>query len=320
MVGLGWSGTAFGVDLVGDFDAPGIEVGRAGAVPGRSATLRRVAAAELGPAFEDAGARTLCEQDVAGTRYAVMRHDEHGFLLHNDFYGRYRVSASGAEVDCAPGELPDWLWQRFLVGQILPLAALLHGLETLHSSSVAIDGRALLLLGSSGAGKTSVALHLAGQGAVLLSDDVTAIEPDGPTVLAHPGTSLASVDVAEAERLPETVPTRRVLGVSEGEARLAIDDVGEEPYPIAAVYVLTRRDDARRLSFAEPDVDPAVVLLGGTFNAYHRGNDRLVTQLGACAALSESAFLRLVEVPAGASAAATAHAVANAFRSEMVTA
>lgn len=311
-----WSGTAFGVDLEGDFSAPGIDVERAGARLGRSAALRLVPPAQLEHAFGDGGGQTLCEQDLAGTRYVIRRHDEHGFLLHNDFYGRYRVSASGARADCAPSGLPDWLWQRFLVGQVLPLTSLLNGLETLHASSVAIDGKALLFLGSSGAGKTSVALHLVGEGAVLLSDDVTAVELAAGSVLAHPGASLASVAVAESERLPPSSPARRTLGISEGEARLLIDGVGESPCEVAAVYVLTRRDDARTLSLRSPEKDPAAVLLGGTFNVYHRDGARLVTQLEVCAALAETAILRQVEAPTGIDAGTVARAVADAFHSE----
>jgi hypothetical protein len=316
MDGTAWSGTAFGVDLIGSFPAPGIGIRRAGGHPGRSALLRLVAASELAPAFADPNGRTLYEQDLAGTLFCIRRHDEHGFLLHNDFYGRYRVAASGAEVDCVPSDIPDWLWQRFLVGQVLPLISLLHGFETLHASSVVMDGRALLFLGSSGAGKTSVALHLTGEGATLLSDDVTALELDGAAVLAHPGTSLASVDVEEVERLADTAPGRYELGISDGEARLVIDGVGEEPYPIAAVYVLTRRDDASSLSFTRLDTSPAAVLLGGTFNAYHRDGDRLVTQLEVCAALADTATLQRVDVPLGTGAAAVARAVADSFRSE----
>lgn len=313
-----WSGTAFGVDLDGGFPAPGIDVRRDGARPGRSASLRRVSFPELASAFAAPGARELVEQDVAGTRFSIRRHDEHGFLVHNDFYGRYRVTASGSRIDCAPTDLPDWLWQRFLVGQVLPLASLLHGLETLHASSVAIDGRALLFLGSSGAGKTSVALHLAATRAVLLSDDVTAVERNGASVLAHPGTSLASVDVDEHERL--SGPPRRALGVDDGEVRLVLEGVGERPFPIGAVYVLTRRAEARELSISSPDLDPAAVLLGATFNAYHRDGDRLLSQLEACAALAGSAILRQVEAPIGVGAAEVAGAVAESFCAEAVAA
>lgn len=45
--------------------------------------------------------------------------------------------------------------------------------EILHASSVALGGRGVLILGASGSGKSSLALHLMALGATLISDDRT---------------------------------------------------------------------------------------------------------------------------------------------------
>ena len=45
--------------------------------------------------------------------------------------------------------------------------------ETLHASCVAIGGRAVLIAGPSGSGKSDLALRLIDRGAVLVSDDYT---------------------------------------------------------------------------------------------------------------------------------------------------
>ncbi len=45
--------------------------------------------------------------------------------------------------------------------------------ETIHVSSVAINGRAVLIGGRSGAGKSDLAVRLIDRGAVLISDDYT---------------------------------------------------------------------------------------------------------------------------------------------------
>jgi serine kinase of HPr protein (carbohydrate metabolism regulator) len=47
--------------------------------------------------------------------------------------------------------------------------------ETLHTSCVAKDGRAILISGRSGAGKSDLALRLIGRGATLVSDDYTLV-------------------------------------------------------------------------------------------------------------------------------------------------
>lgn len=50
---------------------------------------------------------------------------------------------------------------------------------TIQASAVAIDGRALILVGAPGSGKSSLALQLIDRGAMLISDDLVRISPVG---------------------------------------------------------------------------------------------------------------------------------------------
>lgn len=56
-----------------------------------------------------------------------------------------------------------------------------HLVERVHASCVAYDGRAVLITGKSGAGKSSLALALINNGARLVADDQTVLiaEPEG---------------------------------------------------------------------------------------------------------------------------------------------
>lgn len=93
--------------------------------------------------------------------------------------------------------------------------------QTIHGSAVAIEGRGLLILGASGSGKSSLALHLIALGGTLIADDgvlvgdvlsapeATAglIEARGVGLLRLPHTEAplhAAVDLdrTEAARLP----------------------------------------------------------------------------------------------------------------------
>lgn len=49
---------------------------------------------------------------------------------------------------------------------------------TLHASCVALNGRAVLILGASGSGKSGLALQLMALGATLVADDCTVLAPD----------------------------------------------------------------------------------------------------------------------------------------------
>jgi serine kinase of HPr protein (carbohydrate metabolism regulator) len=53
------------------------------------------------------------------------------------------------------------------------MSASLLSSETLHASCIAKDGRAVLISGRSGSGKSDLALRLIDRGAVLVSDDYT---------------------------------------------------------------------------------------------------------------------------------------------------
>ena len=68
--------------------------------------------------------------------------------------------------------------------------------ETLHATSVAIDGRAVLLAGVSGIGKSDLALRLMDRGALLVSDDYTLVQRiDGGLIATAPATIAGRMEV-----------------------------------------------------------------------------------------------------------------------------
>lgn len=56
---------------------------------------------------------------------------------------------------------------------------------SLHATCVAIDGRGVVLTGESGAGKSALGLQLIDSGAMLVSDDLTALFREGPRLIAR---------------------------------------------------------------------------------------------------------------------------------------
>ena len=110
--------------------------------------------------------------------------------------------------------------------------------ETHHASTVAVDGRAVLITGPSGAGKSDLALRLIDRGYTLVSDDQTIVRREGDRLVASAPPNIAGkleirgvgiVDMetakdvpvalvvqltSEIERLPDERRERPILGVN----------------------------------------------------------------------------------------------------------
>lgn len=71
------------------------------------------------------------------------------------------------------------------------MSASLLSSETLHASCVAKDGRAILISGRSGSGKSDLALRLIDRGAVLVSDDYTVARRVSGRLLARSPDNIA---------------------------------------------------------------------------------------------------------------------------------
>jgi len=63
----------------------------------------------------------------------------------------------------------------------------------LHATTVAHDGRALVLRGASGAGKSSLAMACIGLGAVLVADDRTVLQRRGDRLFARAPAALSGL-------------------------------------------------------------------------------------------------------------------------------
>ena len=123
------------------------------------------------------------------------------------------------------------------MNQATPSAGPRISAETVHASTVATDGRAVVILGPSGSGKSDLALRLLDRGFTLVSDDQTLIKKDGDRLMASAPPNIAGkleirgigiVDMetlsnipvallveltSEIQRLPDENRERPLLGI-----------------------------------------------------------------------------------------------------------
>lgn len=128
----------------------------------------------------------------------------------------------------------------------------------LHATCVALDGRGVLILGRSGAGKSSLALELMALGARLVADDRTVVQPgDGAPVASCPPAILGRIEargigilradpappvpvalVVDLDRPePDRLPPRRTRDVA-GHPVALVHNPGTGPFAAAIVQYL----------------------------------------------------------------------------------
>ena len=133
----------------------------------------------------------------------------------------------------------------YLLGPILGVVLRLRGVTCLHASAVAVDDKAIALVGTSGAGKSSTAAAFARLGFPVLSDDVVALTDlgDGFAVQpAYPRIRLWPESVASLFGSADALPR---ITTNWDKCFLDLNSPGyrfqREPMPLAAVYFLGER-------------------------------------------------------------------------------
>jgi hypothetical protein len=272
----GTRATAFGLDIDADRDLPYL-AGSAVEPAGRPLEIALTDSSD--GLWPDDGALISDQRlpDDGGVNFQIERSAEHGYRIWGPAYGTHVLSADGRRLRGTPGEGGLAAWQRLLIAQALPFAAVLQGLEVLHASAVAVDDGAIAFAGLSGSGKTSLALDLCRHGAEFLADDVLALEL-GEELLVHPGAPVAGVVRDEGEAIERVSP--RVT-----------------PAPLRRVFLLERGPEGPPEPRFEPTVE-AQELLASTFNLVLADPARLARLLDVCARAAAGTVERVRVGPA----------------------
>jgi len=185
------------------------------------------------------------------------------FLLCVPGVGRFLISdGSSITVDVEAGATPRDA-SVFVLGSSIGIALHQRGALPLHGSCVARDGRALMLCGASGQGKSTTAAALCKRGFTLVADDISVIGFDA------------------GKRLPIVWPDGRQLKLWRG----AIDGLGlaaatpdpvrggldkyfvspsaaaTDPPILSAIYLLRTAPSASGVTIEQPRLPDAMRLL-----------------------------------------------------------
>ncbi len=195
---------------------------------------------------------------------------------------------SGSRIATAPSSssTSDGIWARwpepytledtaaYLLGPILGYWLRLQGIPCLHASAIAVDGRAIALLGPAGAGKSTTAAAFARRGYAVLSEDVVPLREQGDAFIVSPGYPLLRLwpesvrDLyGTAEALPRLTPN---WDKQYQDLRAGDDKFQRDPLPLAAIYVLGERlaDPAAPAVVAEAAASGLMTLVANTYTNY----------------------------------------------------
>jgi serine kinase of HPr protein (carbohydrate metabolism regulator) len=121
--------------------------------------------------------------------------------------------------------------------------------ETLHASAVATEGKAVLITGPSGSGKSDLALRLLDRGFTLVSDDQTIVKRDGDRLLASPPPTIAGklevrgIGIMDMDHMTD-MPVALIVELTSNDIQRLPDDSRERPIlgvnlPLVAIDAMT---------------------------------------------------------------------------------
>ncbi|TVQ67787.1 MAG: hypothetical protein EA363_11835 [Balneolaceae bacterium] len=106
---------------------------------------------------------------VEHDRFIIRNHDQNGYVIE------YLITNRGSHITVNQN-WPVWEDSVFgLVNMVMGAALTIQGRSMLHACSLVDDGRSFLIMGESGAGKSSLSVALAAEGLAAHSDDIAVI-------------------------------------------------------------------------------------------------------------------------------------------------
>jgi len=241
------------------------------------------------------------ERNERGVHHVRVSRSRHPDLYRVDYEDGTRIFVDGCgsniwALDAEGATIEDTA--TYLLGPTLGFVLRLRGVTCLHASVIAIDGRAIVLAGPSGFGKSSLAAAFATRGFPILGDDVAALVDGGDCFAACPAYPRIrlwprSVEAlfGSPDALPRITPTwdKRFLALDGGRFRFE-----ERTLEVGAVYLLADRDPAAGGPRIEAlgGHEALMGLVGNTYTNYLLDKPMRARELDALSRLASSTRIR----------------------------
>lgn len=298
---------AFGLSLDSRFALPGMTP--VDAHDEESVALRIGTEAELATAWSGGAQPTWLTRFPDGN---VVRVDTGQAGDQRFEFGALATFWLSPEVDsilCAPRNVDDPAWQRFLLDTVLWWTALRRGYCLLHCCAVEHRTGVVAVASQMGGGKTTLGLELLRRGYPLFCDDALAVRRSEDGVMAEPGPPFMNVPAGDLD----AGALGRPLASLNGETWLAVDAVSTAPRPLSALFLYGRGPDlpleARKEKPRVLDLVPHLFLPAG-------GLDRARFDL--LSDVAEDVPVFRLTAPAPASARAVADTVESALEESII--
>ena len=177
-----------------------------------------------------------------GSRWAAFAREGRGYVVRFAEVGDFDIDIDRRIIRCyRQADAPEYTMRHLLLDQVLPLLVGDRSHLAVHASAIATPRGAVVLLGASGHGKSSLAACLAHRGHPVLSDDCCVLRGSSgafDVVPSYPGIRLKPDAVAGAWQPGADGPS---VAHDSTKVRVGGAPFAEAPVPIAALYTIAPR-------------------------------------------------------------------------------
>ncbi len=207
-----------------------------------------------------------------GNTIAARFQSEDSIWIRNPSAALFRISHDGTNVDVYADEPCDENFLALaLISEVSVFLLQMQGVPTLHASAVGTSAGALVFVGPSGQGKSTIAASLLRRGFPLATDDNLPLRLVHGRVLGGPSVPMMKIldDTAQHASVLRTESDCLTWGRKKVVPLDEAQDFVDEAVPVRAVYLLSRYTPESRqpneISITDIAAQPAInVLLAQT--------------------------------------------------------